>query len=442
MDDKARIWQSADEILKNEFSSASYNSWFASLKPVSLSGNLFVLSAPHIGQVSLLKSSYIPRLEDIICEVSGEEYRINIIVEEEKKEVPEFERDVADVPANIANTSSHTQSFNNFVVGSSNELAYNASLAICNTPGTKYNPLLIYGGSGLGKTHLLKAIECELSQTHPEWKIKYISTESFTNDFQNALRFKTNKAFRDKYRGLDVLLIDDIQFLAKKERTQEEFFHTFNDLISYGKQIVLTSDKPPYELQTLEHRLRTRFEAGLVVDVSTPDYETRLAILKEKLEGSEFSEKISEEVIEWVASRVKNSIRELEGAILKLTARCEMTNEDIDLKVADMMLGSYFDGVNSNVIDTADIIRAVEDYFHLHKDELASNTKVAKILKPRQIAMYLCRTMTDHSLPEIGDAFGGKKHTTVMHAVSKIKDEMEKNLSLMNNIKSIIESLK
>jgi len=440
--DKEKIWQSADKMLKKEFSSASYNSWFSSLKPVAIKGNLFLLSAPHIGQVSLLKSSYIPRLENIITEVSGEEYRVNIIVEEAEKEIPEFEKDIPIARGSLPEINENKQSFNNFIVGSSNELAYNASLAICNNPATKYNPLLIYGGSGLGKTHLLKAIECELQRTHPDWKIKYVSTESFTNDFQNALRFKTNKAFRDKYRGLDVLLIDDIQFLAKKERTQEEFFHTFNDLISYGKQIVLTSDKPPYELQTLEHRLRTRFEAGLVVDVSTPDYETRLAILKEKLEGTEFSEKISEEVMEWVASRVKNSIRELEGAILKLTARCELTNEDIDLKVADMMLGSYFDGVNSNVVDTADIIRAVEEYFHLHTNDLASNTKVAKILMPRQIAMYLCRTMTDHSLPEIGDAFGGKKHTTVMHAVSKIKDEMEKNLSLMNNIKSIIESLK
>lgn len=332
--------------------------------------------------------------------------------------------------------------FDRFVVGSSSEFAYAASLAVSESPGTKYNPLLVYGSTGLGKTHLMQSIGNAIISSHPSWNVLYITSEKFTNDFVESIHRKSNIKFREKYRSLDVLLIDDIQFFANKERLQEEFFHTFNDLKNNGKQIVLTSDRPPKDIYPLEERLRTRIEGGLMADIKPPDYETRLAILKKKLSLSGQNLNLPYEVIDLIASQIKSNIRELEGAVKKIMAYHEISHNDIDLSVANNILSDYFSTVKNQHIDANTVIKAVEKYFQLNESAIVSSKRDRKYSYPRQIAMYICRELTDLSLPQIGSQFGGRDHTTVIHSINKIKNEIESNLSALNLINDIIEKIK
>lgn len=329
--------------------------------------------------------------------------------------------------------------FSTFVVGTSNQLAHAAARAVAESPSRSYNPLFLYGGVGLGKTHLMHAIGHHILEENPSLRLVYISSERFMNELINSIRYDRTFEFREKYRNIDVLLVDDIQFLAGKERTQEEFFHTFNALYDAQRQIVLTSDSPPKEIPTLEERLRSRFEWGLLADIQPPDLETKVAILKKKAEGE--SVELPDDVLLFIATNSKNNIRELEGALIRLVAYSSLTAETVTVELARSVLR---DSLNARAaMITIDRIQEnVADYFSLRRGELQSKSNARRITHPRQIAMYICKQLTNHSLPEIGRAFGGKHHSTVIHSVRKIEHECETNDDIHRVVHTLLEALK
>jgi chromosomal replication initiator protein len=331
--------------------------------------------------------------------------------------------------------------FDNFVIGPSNRFAHAAAVAVAEAPGKAYNPLLIYGASGLGKTHLLHAIGHYMLDYYEHVRVKYVSTEEMTNDFINAIYENRAAAFRRSYRDeVDVLLIDDIQFLASKTQTQEEFFHTFNALHTHQKQIVMTSDRPPKALETLESRLRSRFEWGLITDIQPPDLETRIAILRKKEAAEHLS--VPQDVIELIASRIQTNIRELEGALIRVTAFASLNRQPADLQMAESVLQAFLpDGANAE-ITPAQIINTTAEYFGVSVEDLIGPSRTQLLVKARQIAMYLCRELTDLSLPKIGAEFGGKDHTTVMHSYRKIKDLMSERRSIFNDVTELTNRIK
>jgi chromosomal replication initiator protein len=330
--------------------------------------------------------------------------------------------------------------FETFVIGSSNRFAHAAAVAVAESPAKAYNPLFIYGSSGLGKTHLLHAIGHYASQLGNARAVRYVSTEEFTNDFINSVRDDKSSAFQRRYRDVDVLLIDDIQFLETRERTQEEFFHTFNTLHNTNKQIVITSDRSPKQLSTLEDRLRTRFEWGLLADIQPPDLETRIAILQKKAAQERL--RAPAEVLEFIASRISNSIRELEGALIRVTAFASLTRSPVELSLAEEVLRDFIpDGAEPQV--TVDqIMASTADYFGVSLEDLRGHSRSRVLVNARQVAMYLCRELTELSLPRIGQAFGGRDHTTVMHADRKIRQQMAERRSLFNQIAELTNRIK
>jgi chromosomal replication initiator protein len=330
--------------------------------------------------------------------------------------------------------------FETFVIGSSNRFAHAAAVAVAESPAKAYNPLFIYGSSGLGKTHLLHAIGHYASQLGNARAVRYVSTEEFTNDFINSVRDDKSSAFQRRYRDVDVLLIDDIQFLETRERTQEEFFHTFNTLHNTNKQIVITSDRSPKQLSTLEDRLRTRFEWGLLADIQPPDLETRIAILQKKAAQERLH--APPDVLEFIASRISNSIRELEGALIRVTAFASLTRSAVELSLAEEVLRDFIpDGAEPQV--TVDqIMSSTADYFGVSLEDLRGHSRSRVLVNARQVAMYLCRELTELSLPRIGQAFGGRDHTTVMHADRKIRQQMAERRSLFNQIAELTNRIK
>lgn len=330
--------------------------------------------------------------------------------------------------------------FENFVTGSSNQLAYAACRAVAEYPGNSYNPLLIWGESGLGKTHLLQAIGHYALELRPKLQIKYVSSEEMTNDFINSISTGRRDEFKRRYRSLDILIVDDIQFLQQKESTQEEFFHTFNALHQAGKQIVLSSDRPPRQLTTLEDRLRTRFESGLITDVQSPDLETRIAILEKKTLSMNVS--LPDDVKVWMASRFEKSIRELDGALIRLTAYCQLGNVPITLASAEEALRDLLPDAGDVDIIPALIIEVVSDYFSISPDEITGKTRARQIANARQIAMYLCRELTDLSLPKLGAAFGGRDHTTVMYAERRIHEKIQEDKKTFNQVQELTQRIK
>jgi chromosomal replication initiator protein len=330
--------------------------------------------------------------------------------------------------------------FETFVIGSSNRFAHAASVAVAESPAKAYNPLFIYGGSGLGKTHLLHAIGHYATSLGNARFVRYVSTEEFTNDFINSLRDDKTQAFQRRYRDVDILLIDDIQFLESRERTQEEFFHTFNTLHNANKQLVITSDRSPKQLSTLEDRLRTRFEWGLLADIQPPDLETRIAILQKKAAQERLF--APPDVLEFIASRVSNSIRELEGALIRVTAFASLTRAPVQLSIAEEVLRDFMpDGAGPEI--TADqIMSSTSEYFGVSLEDLKGHSRSRVLVNARQVAMYLCRELTDLSLPRIGQAFGGRDHTTVMHADRKIRQQMAERRSLYNQIAELTNRIK
>jgi len=329
--------------------------------------------------------------------------------------------------------------FETFVIGNSNRLAHAASLAVAEAPANAYNPFFIYGGVGLGKTHLMHAIGHRILQNHPKLKLLYISSEKFTNELINSIRDGNPESFRQKYRNIDVLLVDDIQFLSKKEHTQEEFFHTFNTLHEANKQIIMSSDRPPREIQTLEDRLRSRFEWGLITDIQPPDLETRIAILRKKAMMEHLN--VPNDVMVYIASRIDNNIRELEGAFIRVIAYASLTNQTVDIDLATEALKDIFPQGKPKQITVELIQEIIASYFKLKVDELLAKRRTRNVSYPRQIAMYLARELTENSLPRLGEMFGGRDHTTVIHAYEKISRERNEDVKLNNTIKELIKKI-
>lgn len=431
------IWEQALNELKEHLSVPTFETWFRKIELEKETADSVTLNAPSEFVKEWLETKYKSLIESTLSGLKNKDVKVEIVVGEKEKGPPQ-----KIVINNL--TLKKRYSFENFVVGSGNKLAYAASTAVAKNPGTAYNPLYIYGGVGLGKTHLLQAISHYLLRNFSDLKIIYTTTEKFTNEVIYAIQNARSNSqlidrFHKQYRSVDVLLIDDIQFLAGKERTQEEFFHTFNSLHDAGKQVVITSDCPPKEIATLQERLLTRFEWGLVADIQPPDFETRVAILKKKAELENIS--IPDDVLFYVAKNIFSNIRELEGALVRLVASASLTNEEITLSFATKILSNIIQS-NNEPITIKRIKKVVSEYFNTTETALDERKRSQDIVIPRQIAMYLARQLTDSSLPLIGSSFGGRDHTTVMHACAKIGKEAEKQETMKALIEDITKKLK
>ncbi|MBE6052688.1 MAG: chromosomal replication initiator protein DnaA [Clostridium sartagoforme] len=443
--DLKSLWEKTLNIIKGEMSEVSFNTWIKSCEPISISSNTIKLSVPNSFTQDILEKRYKDLVVNSIEAACSKVYNVDFIVAsdiqevEEKEEIKSDDKSSVNVNDEMSSTLNPKYTFDSFVIGNSNRFAHAASLAVAEAPAKAYNPLFIYGGVGLGKTHLMHAIGHYVLQTNSNAKVVYVSSEKFTNELINAIRDDRNEEFRKKYRKVDILLIDDIQFIAGKERTQEEFFHTFNELHDANKQIILSSDRPPKEIPTLEDRLRSRFEWGLIADIQAPDFETRMAILKKKADVEKLN--VANEVMVYIATKIKSNIRELEGALIRIVAYSSLTNRPITVDLASEALKDIISNKqNKNV--TIDVIQdVVAAYFNLRIEDLKSQRRTRNVAYPRQIAMYLSRKLTDMSLPKIGEEFGGRDHTTVIHAYEKISDNLKTDESLQHTVNDITKKL-
>ena len=435
-----QIWESVLGLIKVELTEVSFNTWLKSIEPVSLEDDEIILGAPNDFTKGILEGRYFNLIKNAIKQVSGKNYQIRFIIPGEQIKQTQLQPEKETVKAMNKSQLNPKYTFSTFVTGKSNEFAHAASLAVAEAPAQAYNPLFLYGGVGLGKTHLMHAIGHYILSQNPNSKVVYVSSEKFTNELINSIREYRNEEFRNKYRNVDVLLIDDIQFIAGKEGTQEEFFHTFNALHEANKQIIISSDRPPRDIPTLEDRLRSRFEWGLTTDIQAPDLETRMAILRKKatLENLE----IPDDVVLLIANKIHSNIRELEGALIKVVAYSSLTNRSITEELAEEALKDIISN-HKPVEITVDLIKdKVSKRFNIRIDEFSSKKRTRAIAYPRQVAMYLTRELTDLSLPKIGDEFGGRDHTTVIHACEKISNDISKDNLFRKKIDDIIEELK
>ncbi len=435
------LWEEVLNLIKVELTEVSFNTWLKTINPISLGDDEIILAAPNDFTKGILEGRYLNLIKNAIKEVSKKDYKINFIIPGEEInniKIPSNEK--KEVESEFRNQLNPKYTFSTFVTGKSNEFAHAASLAVAEAPAQAYNPLFIYGGVGLGKTHLMHAIGHYILTQNPKAKVVYVSSEKFTNELINSIREYRNEEFRNKYRNVDVLLVDDIQFIAGKEGTQEEFFHTFNALHEANKQIIISSDRPPKEIPTLEDRLRSRFEWGLITDIQPPDFETRIAILKKKANIENLT--IPDEVLHLIANNIQSNIRELEGALIKIVAYSSLTNRSITEELAEEALKDLV-STNKKKEITVDLIKdIVSKEFNIRIDDFDSKKRTREIAFPRQVAMYLTRELTDLSLPKIGDEFGGRDHTTVIHAYDKITNDMKSDMNLKIKIEKIIEDLK
>ena len=424
----------AKELLKSEVTPISYKTWIHELQIESISNNLITIITQNDIQKDMLESRYVPVIRNTFSFLTNINYEV-IVVSEEGRRASGISpvQQTSFVSANCNINAKYT--FDSFVIGDNNRFAAAAALAVAEAPGSAYNPLFLYGGAGLGKTHLMHAIGNEILTRNRGANILYVTSEKFSNQFINAIQENKNEMFRNKYRSIDVLLIDDIQFIAGKERTQEEFFHTFNTLHEEGKQIILSSDRPPRDIQLLEERLRTRFEWGLIVDISKPDYETRMAILKKKAILENII--IDDDILSNIATKVDSNIRELEGILKKLIAMASLENRPITIELSDKAIADVVSHQNK-VLSAEYIQGVVAKYFNITTEDLKGSRRSADIAFPRQVAMYLCRDIAQISTPKIGQAFGKRDHSTVMHACNKIAKETKEN----SNTKLIVETVK
>ena len=425
-------WPEILNMVKTEHdvSPVSFSAWLEPFEVYKVEGNVVTIVVTN-GSMALnyINKKYLLPLQVAIIETTGEDYEISLVLPEDiKEEIPE-PAPISDstLNGNIVKAGLNPRyTFDTFVVGSNNKMAHAASLAVAESPGEAYNPLFIYGGVGLGKTHLMHSIANFVLQKNPNAKVLYVTSETFTNELIDSIRNGNNSTmskFREKYRDIDVLLIDDIQFIIGKESTQEEFFHTFNALHGAKKQIVISSDKPPKDMEILEDRLRSRFEWGLIVDISSPDYDTRMAILRKKEELDGYS--IDNEVIEYIARNVKSNIRELEGSLNKIMAYANLEKSEINLALAEKVLKDIISPNEKRVITPELITDIVAEHFDLTPGDIVGNKRNSKVVFPRQIVMYLCRHMTDTTLKNIGQYLGGRDHTTIMNGINKIEAELE-----------------
>lgn len=446
------LWSKILEIIKGELGPQSYNSWFINTKIVKFKDQELTISVPSDFCKDWLEKHYMEFIKDILKRTINVDDNLKIEFKIEHQNIfpstPSIpskpKKETKKVEASLKNNEIILKSkytFDNFVVGNSNRFAHAACLAVAQSPAKSYNPLFVYGGVGLGKTHLMRAIGNYIIQynNQSEVNILYISSEKFTNELINSIRDDRTVAFRDKYRNVDLLLIDDIQFLAGKERTQEEFFHTFNTLYDSNKQIVITSDRPPQEIPTLEDRLISRFECGLITDIQPPDLETRIAILRKKAQTENLN--IPDEVINFIAEKIPSNIRQLEGALNKLIAFSTLTKNNLSTSLAQEILKDIIP-LENKVISINQIQKAISDYFNIKLSALLSKKRNKDIVTARQIAIYISRELTELSLPAIGAAFGGKDHTTILHSYNKIKNKIEKDKGLKSTIENLSLKIK
>ena len=442
MDSIKEKWDEIKETIRKEYelTDVSYDTWIKPLSFYDVKDNVVIIMIPsdQAHALNYISSKYKNFFKVIVSEMMNHTYDISFVLEKEAMEKEKKTESAAKISnhVNYENANLNPKyKFDTFVVGSNNKLAHSAALAAAESPGEVYNPLYIYGGAGLGKTHLMHSIGHFILERNPEIKVLYVTSENFTNEVISCIRsgdaIKMNN-MREKYRTVDILMIDDIQFIIGKESTQEEFFHTFNTLHSAGKQIILSSDKPPKDMETLEERLRSRFEWGLIADIQPPDYETRMAILQKNAEN--YNKEIDDAVLSYIADNVKSNIRELEGALNKIMAFSKLNKVDINLDHAEEALKDVIYPNKKKEITASFIIEVVAEHFGINPEDIASKKRTAELVQPRQIVMYFCRELTANSLQNIAKAIGKKDHTTVLHGIKTITKEMENNEELKNKV--------
>ncbi len=430
------LWQEVLNSLKNDLSPTSFQVWAESASPLSLQNDELLIKVPTKVHRDYWEKNLAPRVLENSYRLYGREIMPAFITEDEvQEEMPQVKEEKVEEKVNRSIMLNPKYTFDTFVIGQGNQMAHAAAQVVAEEPGSIYNPLFFYGGVGLGKTHLMHAIGHELLKYRPNAKIKYVSSENFTNDFITSIKNRTSEEFRHEYRSVDLLLVDDIQFLENKVETQNEFFYTFEELYKNNKQIVLTSDRLPSEIPTLPERLVSRFAWGLSVDITPPDLETRIAILRKKAEAERLE--IPDDTLSYIAGQIDSNIRELEGALLRVQAYATMNNAEISTSLAAEALKSLKSNGGVAQISILQIQEEVAKYYHISLKDLKGKKRVKSIVVPRQIAMYLSRELTDNSLPKIGAEFGGKDHTTVIHAHEKIQQLLENDPTTQTEISEI-----
>lgn len=444
--DYSIFWKEAINYIRNDISEQEFVMWFDNIKYDSSDEARIILCVPSSFYRDQIKQRYLNRIEEVLFDLSGQKLEVSFEVKKntsspEKKKAEQRESKTPALKKHSLHPLLKSEyTFDSFLIGENNSFAANASIAIAKNPGKAYNPCLIYGGVGLGKTHLLQSIGHSAYYDFEKIKVEYLTAESFTNEFIQSIRNQTTHKFKNKYRSVDILLLDDIHFLQNKNETQEELFHTFNSLYDAYKQMVFTCDRPVSELKYLSHRLRSRFERGLKVDLQPPSYETRVAILKQKIDLRDIA--IPSEVIELIAKNVTTNVRDLEAALTKLIAYADLVNKTISIEIAQHQLRDVFSNPRHNNITIEMIQRVVADYFGLSHNDLRGRKKTAAISFPRQVAMYITREITEYSTTEVGREFGGRDHTTVMHACQKIEDRKRTDPTLDPTIQHLVREIK
>ena len=433
---------------ENDLSNVAFKTWLLPLKVFRIEDHVLKITAPFEQAATYVENKYKTFLYVAVAEAMGEEYEIKIITEDEASRetayVPPAKKMPAPVPVDDQKTNLNPKyTFDTFVIGSNNRFAHAASVAVAESPGKEYNPLFLYGGVGLGKTHLMHSVAHYILQKDPTKKVLYVTSEVFTNELIDSIRNGNNTSmtkFREKYRNIDVLLIDDVQFIIGKESTQEEFFHTFNALHSANKQIIISSDRPPKDMETLEARLQSRFEWGLIADISSPDYETRMAILRKKEELDGYN--IDDEVIRYIATNIKSNIRELEGALNKLVALSNLENREITISMAEEVLKDIISPNSKREVTPQGILDVVAEHYGVSSNDIIGGKRNSEIVVPRQIVMYLCREITDTSYKAIGILLGNRDHSTIISGDNKVRDKLAAgDTSLKSNIDTIRKKL-
>lgn len=434
MNSLSDVWSSVLQRMSTQLAPTTINTWFDEVEVVTMEDSAFVLHCGNEFKKKTIEARFLPYIRDALRDLFSADFEIKVLNDDQ---LSAYHGIKPDHPGDPGDCGAFT--FETYVVGPNNKLAYAAAHAVSERPGANYNPLFIYGDSGLGKTHLLYAIAHGLKQNHPEAKVVYIKGDDFTNELVASIQEGKNAEFREKYRQATLLLVDDVQFIAGKVQTQEEFFHTFNALHDAKKQIIISSDRPPKDFKTLEERLVSRFEWGLAVDIQSPDYETRMAILRKKEEMDGYN--IDNEVIKYIATNVKSNIRELEGALTKVIALSKLDNSEITLELAEEALKDFISPNKTAAVTPQSIINVVADHYKCTPEDILSAKRNKEIVVPRQVVMYLCRTMTDTPLQTIGKALGGKDHSTIMSGVKKITKQLETDEAMSHTIEVLKKKL-
>jgi chromosomal replication initiator protein len=436
------LWNEVAGRLKGALNETTYRTWFAEAIGDELTDDAFVLSVPNDFTREWIEGHFLGLISAAVRDVTGQERRIALTVSERMPQELPVKQDPPRRGASASDGGMNPKyTFDLFVIGSSNRFAHAAALAVAEAPAQAYNPLFIYGGTGLGKTHLMQAIAQYVAEHSSDLSVRYVTSETFMNDFINSLRDKRIEGFKQRYRTYDLLLVDDVQFFEHKERIQEEFFHTFNSLYEAGSQIVMSSDRPPRDIATLEERLRSRFEWGLITDIQPPDLETRIAILRKKVKTDGIHVP-DPQVLSFIASRISTNIRELEGALTRVVAFSSLTGRSLSVELAEDVLKDVFPQGEAAEVSIRRIQELVSERFQLTMDELCGDKRSQNIVYPRQVAMYLSRELTDSSLPKIGKEFGGRDHTTVIHATSKIARLIREDRSVYNLVQELTARVK